>query len=217
MLTLLRELFQRELPGELAHQEFLPMRGSSKAAIANGAPHKKAAVAIVLFINQSGKLATIVTQRQVYEGNHSGQISFPGGKYEEQDHALVQTAIRECKEEIGIDCSSFIHLGELSRVYIPVSEFLIHPHVFFSNNKVFEYQPNEREVALIKELDLHELFHPSSRSLEDVFISQQQQLKNIPHFNQGNIKIWGATALLLNELKWLVYEELIKNGNEQNQ
>ena len=217
MLTLLSELFQRELPGELAHQEFLPMRGSSKAAIANGAPHKKAAVAIVLFINQSGKLATIVTQRQVYEGNHSGQISFPGGKYEEQDRALVQTAIRECKEEIGIDCGSFIHLGELSQVYIPVSEFLIHPHVFFSNNKVFEYQPNEREVALIQELDLHELFHPSSRSLEDVFISQHQQLKNIPHFNQGNMKIWGATALLLNELKWLVYEELIKNGNEQIQ
>ena len=82
---------------------------------------------------------------------------------------------------------------------------------------MFEYQPNEREVALIQELDLHELFHPSSQSFEDVFISQQQQLKNIPHFNQGNMKIWGATALLLNELKWLVYEELIKNGNEQIQ
>ncbi len=216
-LELLRELFQQKLPGEATHKEFLPMRGSSKAAIANGAPYRNAAVAIILYIDLNGKLATIVTQRQIYEGNHSGQISFPGGKHDEKDVDLLQTAIRECIEEIGIDCTDFEFIGSLTSVYIPVSEFLIQPFVFFTNDNAFQFTRNEREVAAIKAIDLHALFHPSAQSKEDVVISEQHVIKNVPHFNQDNMKIWGATALLLNELKWLVYEELIKSGNAQNQ
>lgn len=216
-LELLRKLFQNELPGEKAHQEFLPMRGSSKAAIANGAPYRNAAVAIILHNNEEGNLATIVTQRQVYEGNHSGQISFPGGKYDKQDTDLMQTAIRECIEEIGIDCSDFEYLGNLTSLYIPVSEFLIQPFVFYANFNSFQFTRNEREVAAIKAIDLRALFHPSAQSKENVVITDGNIIKNVPHFNQGNIKIWGATALLLNELRLMIYEELIKTENEQNQ
>lgn len=216
MLEQLRKLFQQELPGEVAHVEFLPMRGSSQAAIASGVPYKKAAVAIILFVNHTGKLATVVTQRQVYDGNHSGQISFPGGKHEEEDRDLMQTAIRECVEEIGVDCAQFEQLGKLTSVYIPISQFLIHPFVFFAHNTTFDYQPNAREVAHVKEIDLHELFQPTAQSVEDVLISEEHSLKNVPHFNQGETKIWGATALLLNELKWMIGIDRIKNESEQN-
>ncbi|MEN9977645.1 MAG: hypothetical protein RLZZ569_270 [Bacteroidota bacterium] len=216
-LELLRELFQQELPGETAHQEFLPMRGSSKAAIASGAPYRNASVAIILHCNQQGKLATIVTQRQVYDGNHSGQISFPGGKHDEKDADLLQTAIRECIEEIGIDCTNFEYLGSLTSLYIPVSEFLIQPYVFYAKDNTFQFARNEREVAAIKVIDLHALFHPSAQSKEDVIISEQHIIKNVPHFNQDNIKIWGATALLLNELRQMIYNDLVKIENEQNQ
>lgn len=216
-LELLRELFQQELPGETAHQEFLPMRGSSKAAIASGATYRNAAVAIILHIDLTGKLATIVTQRQVYEGNHSGQISFPGGKHDEQDADLRQTAIRECLEEIGIDCNNFEYLGSLTSLYIPVSEFLIQPYVFYAQDNSFQFTRNEREVAAIKAIDLHALFHPSAQSKEDVVISEQHIIKNVPHFNQNSIKIWGATALMLNELRLMIYNELVKIENEQNQ
>jgi 8-oxo-dGTP pyrophosphatase MutT (NUDIX family) len=204
MLEKLHYLFQQALPGEAAHLEFLPLRGSSKAAIASGAPYRSSAVAIILFENRRGTLSTIITQRQEYNGTHSGQISFPGGKYEPTDKNLLQTAIRECNEEIGIDIREDVLLGQLSQVYIPVSQFLIEPFVFFSKKASFDYHLSEREVATIHEIDLEELFAPQSVIKKDVTYPNGLILKDVPHFQQNRIEIWGATALMLNELKRLL-------------
>lgn len=197
-------LFQQALPGEMAHHEFLPLRGSSREAIAGGAPYRRAAVAIVLFYNARNQLATVVIQRPIYEGTHSGQISFPGGKHEKSDESLEATARRECEEEIGISLHPKQLLGPLSQVYIPVSQFLISPFVYFSSHRPTDYRADTREVTEIHEIELNELFAKSSKQLIDVPLNENTTLKNVPHFTTSSIKIWGATALMLNELKHLI-------------
>lgn len=193
--------FEKELPGEKSHLSFMPFRGSSMEEIKKGIAFRDAAVAIILFHNTENKLCTIVTRRQEYDGSHSGQISFPGGKKELDDENLLATAIRECYEEIGIHASNFELLKELTPLFVPVSQFLITPYVFYSSNQSFNYMRSEREVAAIHELDLLDLYKSESVVNIDLQINTEFTLKNVPHFKQGDILIWGATALILNELK----------------
>ena len=193
--------FKKELPGEKSHLSFMPFRGSSMEEIKKGIAFRDAAVAIILFHNAENKLCTIVTRRQEYDGSHSGQISFPGGKKELDDENLLATAIRECHEEIGIHASNFELLKELTPLFVPVSQFLITPYVFYSSNQSFNYMRSEREVAAIHELDLLDLYKSESIVNIDLKINSEFTLKNVPHFKQGDILIWGATALILNELK----------------
>lgn len=193
--------FEKELPGEKSHLSFMPFRGSSKEEIKKGVAFRDAAVAIILFHNTENKLCTIVTRRQEYDGSHSGQISFPGGKKELDDENLLATAIRECYEEIGIHASNFELLKELTPLFVPVSQFLITPYVFYTSDQSFNYMRSEREVAAIHELDLLALYKPESVVSINLQINTEFTLKNVPHFKQGDILIWGATALILNELK----------------
>lgn len=200
------EKFSRELPGEKSHLAFMPVRGSSREQIRTGIAYRDAAVAIILFHNANNRLCTIVTQRQEYDGSHSGQISFPGGKKEPEDKHLLDTAIRECYEEIGIAANHFEMLKELTPLFVPVSKFLITPYVFYSHSRSFDYLPSEREVARICELDLLELFKPESVVNIDLQLTSALRMKQVPHFKQEEILIWGATALILNELKDILLE-----------
>ncbi|MGV3612417.1 MAG: NUDIX hydrolase [Fluviicola sp.] len=192
--------FEHELPGEQSHLAFMPFRGSSMEQVRKGIAFRDAAVAIILFHNEAGKLCTIVTRRQEYDGSHSGQISFPGGKKEIDDDHLLDTAIRECYEEIGVHARNFEVLKQLTPLFVPVSQFLITPYVFYTENKTFEYMRSEREVAAIHEVDLLALYASEVVQL-DIPMNTNYILKNVPHFQQGDILIWGATALILNELK----------------
>jgi 8-oxo-dGTP pyrophosphatase MutT (NUDIX family) len=200
-LEQLRNAFERELPGEAAHREFLPMRGSSQEAIANGAPYRLSAVAVLLFEDHSGQLSTLVTQRQTYQGTHSGQISFPGGKYEDFDGSLTETAVRETREEIGLDISEAERIGKLTNVYIPVSQFLVEPHVFILQNQPVDFELSDREVNSLHTLSLPALFTTKSIELRDIRLPNGMIMKQVPHFVQNELPIWGATALMLNELK----------------
>lgn len=198
----LKQLFKQPLPGERAHIRFSPMRGSSQKAIESGAPFKLSAVAILLF-QQSNEWYTIVTQRQEYNGTHSGQVSFPGGKYEDSDIDTLTTAKREAFEEIGIDMELFEPIGTLSDVYIPVSQFLIKPYVFFSTQEYFDFNASEREVKAIQMLHLEQLFQEDAIALKDIPLHDGKRIPDVPHFIQNELNIWGATALMLNELKFL--------------
>lgn len=197
--------FEKELPGEKSHLAFMPFRGSSMEEIRKGITFRDAAVAIILFHNEANRLCTIVTRRQEYDGSHSGQISFPGGKKELDDTNLLDTAIRECYEEIGVHASNFEFLKELTPLFVPVSQFLITPYVFYSHNKSFNYMRSEREVAAIHEVDLLDLYKANSVVKVDIPMNTDFTLKNVPHFKQEEILIWGATALILNELKDILF------------
>ncbi|MNY29229.1 hypothetical protein D3C86_1632600 [compost metagenome] len=82
-----------------------------------------------------------------------------------------------------------------------MSKFLISPYVFYSDHQSFDYIRSEREVASIHELDLMALYESESVVNLDIKINNEFVMKNVPHFKQDDILIWGATALILNELK----------------
>jgi 8-oxo-dGTP pyrophosphatase MutT (NUDIX family) len=188
------------LPGEDSHSKMAPInRARSSLAIKKAVEIKESAVGIHLFPNKNS-LDCILIQRPIYNGSHSGQISFPGGKKEKSDPHFEFTARRESFEEIGIPISNGKLIGELTQVYIPVSNFVVKPFIFF-HNEIINFIPDSREVQEIFKINLKDLDDDSNISEMDIQISSELILKDVPYFNLSNKQIWGATALILNELK----------------
>ncbi len=160
-----------------------------------------AAVAIVIY-REFGILKTILTLRSAYNGHHSGQVSFPGGKFDEADNDLIQTARRECYEEIGIHYREGIHIGKLENLYIPVSGFLIEPHLFYYET-LPELSKNEREVAELIPFELSELIKTEIKSLRNIN-HRERTIKNTPVFHISGHQVWGATAILLEDLRRII-------------
>lgn len=199
----LARLIRENLPGEAAHLGMAPMsRPLSSLALKNAVNVRESAVAIMLFEQEDQFHCTLI-QRPSYEGNHSGQISFPGGKRDPQDKNLQSTAMRECMEEVGIDLRKAEMLGKLTPVYIPVSNFHVEPYAFFYPETP-EFTPDEREVEFILTITMESLLDESAVSQMDVPMPNGGMLRNVPCFLIEGRQIWGATALILNELKTLL-------------
>ncbi len=199
-LSQLAHTLKHNLPGERAHLPLSPLhRPVTSEVIQNLTEYKESAVAVVLFEVET-TLQCILIQRTEYTGKHSGQISFPGGKKDNEDADLLATAIRECLEEIGVDISSSEYLGKLTQVYIPVSGFLVEPHVFYYP-EVPVFVQQEREVAAVFTISLDELIAEDVISEMKVTTENKLVKMNVPCFNIRDKQIWGATALILNELR----------------
>jgi 8-oxo-dGTP pyrophosphatase MutT (NUDIX family) len=188
------------LPGESAHIELAPTnRPLSSFARKNSSTYKESAVAVIL-IPEKQDLRIVLIQRPTYDGAHSGQISFPGGKKEHTDSSLLETAIRECFEEIGVKLEPKDYLGQLTSVFIPVSQFDMEPHVFYLDQKP-TFTPDHFEVDTIFSISALDLLQEESIQYVSLPTSKGVIMKNIPCFYLEEKVIWGATALVLNELK----------------
>lgn len=199
-LAHIRALIQTDLPGEEAHKIMSPLdRPLSSLALKEASDYKESAVSVILF-DKGQKAEIVLIQRPTYDGKHSGQIAFPGGKKEVHDSDLKQTSIRECKEEIGIDLSSELYLGQLTPVYIPVSNFYVEPHVFYYQTEELNFQMDSFEVEEIFTIEMVDLLNPDNQTTERITIMNEFK-KDVPCFKIKNKMIWGATALMLNELK----------------
>ena len=191
------------LPGEIAHTEMAPInRPLSSLAIQKAENIRESAVSIILSIIKDD-LKAILIQRPIYKGVHSGQIAFPGGKKDLTDPHLEYTARRESYEEVGIPMNQGELIGELTEVYIPVSNFLVKPFVYFHDTLPL-LVPEEREVAEIIPFSITDLLNPSKIKKMEVKFPNGITQKNIPGFHIENKKIWGATALILNELRHII-------------
>ena len=137
-------------------------------------------------------------KRSEYQGVHSGQISFPGGKSELSDASLEETALRECREELGISLEAVPKLIPLTPLYIPPSNFLVSPFITY-NPQDPDFFPDAREVASHIELPLFKLME---LEIEQRKLAEGPlQGSPVPcYFYQGHI-IWGATAMILTEFK----------------
>lgn len=140
-------------------------------------------------------------KRTVDHRVHSGQISFPGGKYEKSDYLLQETAIREAKEEMNIELSGKNIVGTLSSLYVPPSNFYIHPYVACLP-KSPDFKANPNEVEEIIEVKLSELFQEQSKKTKA--ISREAISFDIPYYKVGNHQIWGATAMILSEFEQMM-------------
>jgi len=156
---------------------------------------------LVLLYPVNAKIYTVLMLRPQEQGVHSGQVSFPGGKYEETDGTFMNTALREAGEEMGIIKEQVIIVGELSPLYIPPSNFLVHPFVGYMTEKPV-IQPSKDEVKQVIEANIELLLDDT---LKDRKIIEVRGYKiDTPFYNiYGNV-VWGATAMILSELEDLL-------------
>ncbi|MEE9372078.1 MAG: CoA pyrophosphatase [Saprospiraceae bacterium] len=146
----------------------------------------------------------LMKRPNVKRDKHSGQISFPGGRYEKEDIDLASCALRETEEEIGIDRSKIKIIGQLSNLFVFASNHLVHPFVGVMEKEV-PFVPDKREVQRVIEVSMQHLVRPSTIKTTTLKLSSGA-LKNVPYYDIDNEIVWGATAMILSE--FLAYWKL---------
>jgi len=200
----LSERLKKTLPGLDAHLDMAPRFRILQIKDYQNIEHAKKSGVLILLYQIDGRIKTVVITRPKYAGVHSGQVSFPGGKFEEDDVNMVNTAIREAHEEVGILPEELKIVGELSQLYIPPSNFLVLPVIAYTEIKPV-FHPDKKEVAGIEEILLDDLFRPEILSEKEIVINEYMKTK-VPCFSINNLEIWGATAMIINELKVICSE-----------
>lgn len=196
ILNFKKNLTSKKLPGINAQLKMSPsIRNPYFESQRPNKSTKNAAVLITLII-QRNLIKTVLIKRTEYKGTHSGQISFPGGKAEKNDKNIFQTALREAKEEIGINPNNIEILGALTPLYIPVSNICVYPIIGLSYNSI-EYIINKTEVVEAIETSLDNLLDSKNIS-EMTFITNNFEI-TAPYYNVQNNKVWGATAMIISE------------------
>lgn len=181
---------------EAAQRQMAPhLRPLQRSEKRPGKP-RQASVLVLLFPTEAG-LTLVLTRRSENEHDvHSGQISLPGGAHE-ADETPVQTALRETQEELGITASVQI-IGSLSTLYIPPSDFEVHPFVGYVDARP-AWQPDPAEVVEVMECPVAWLFDDERKVVEDWDLYGLQL--RIPWYNVHGYRVWGATAIMLSEFE----------------
>ncbi|MCH3884812.1 NUDIX hydrolase [Tenacibaculum aquimarinum] len=172
----------------------------SEEKIKNSNP-KKAAVLALFYPNENGKACFLLTERASYNGTHSGQISFPGGKIEKNDVNLQETALRETHEEVGVLPSSVVIIREITDVYIPPSNFSATPFMGFTKKEPTFIKNNE--VANSITVLVSDLLNNDNITSKIMSTSYMKEI-SVPCFKLNNYIVWGATAMILSEIKELL-------------
>ncbi|SFB53241.1 NUDIX hydrolase [Algoriphagus aquimarinus] len=205
VLNLLENGMKHPLPGKEAQLSMSPnpvdMRRFDPKLPDN---HRKGAVLILLYPYKNKAFFPLI-KRPVYQGVHSGQIAFPGGKMEEEDGDEVDTALREAWEEVGILPEQVKLIGRMSDLFIPTSNFLVSPVLGYSE-VVPDFVPEEKEVARIIQAAVSTLYEPSIRKQKILEFSNNFRL-DTPYFEVDQEMVWGATAMILSELL-----QILENG-----
>lgn len=164
---------------------------------------KKAAILALFYPNIQGETCFLLTLRANYNGTHASQISFPGGKFDSSDDSLKTTALREAQEEVGIQPDDVRIFKQITDVFIQPSNFLVTPFLGLLN-----YTPiltKNEEVEENIEVLLKDLLDENAFSTTIVTTSYAKNIP-VPCFNLSNFIVWGATAMMLNEIKVLLKE-----------
>ncbi|SHG14507.1 NUDIX hydrolase [Flavobacterium defluvii] len=189
-----------ELPAELSHIKMAPKeRIQALKNLDIDSKNPRVAAVMMLFYPKNGKTNLILIVRNAYNGVHSSQIAFPGGKYELTDRDYKETALRETSEEIGVIPEKIEIIKQFTPMYIPPSNFLVHPYLGIAKEELSFY-PDVREVAAIIEFPLSE-FLDDEIIMEATLSTSYGNDILVPAFNIQNHIVWGATAMILSELR----------------
>jgi 8-oxo-dGTP pyrophosphatase MutT (NUDIX family) len=144
--------------------------------------------------------------RKTYKGVHSNQIGFPGGKVEEDDMDLEATALRETHEEVGVLPKKIEVLKELTELYIPPSNFIVQPYIgLYREPEPFKIQ--ESEVEALVEVLFTDFMNDKNLIYQKLTTSYAQNI-DVPAFKLNGYTVWGATAMMLSEIKELLRQVL---------
>ena len=197
------------LPGEEAHNIMVPQERLKITKNLNYSEiNAKQAGVMMLFYPKDGKAHLVLIVRNSYKGVHSSQIAFPGGKYEVEDLNLEKTALRETFEEVGVPSDKIEVLKAFTHLYIPPSNFMVYPFLGICKEEITFY-PDPIEVADIIELPLTTFLSDSIVVDANINTSYAQSIA-VPVFKIDEHIVWGATAMMLSELKVVLNSVLNK-------
>ena len=196
-----------DLPGELAHNKLAPsIRVQELKKIDFSVKKTNKAGVMAVFYPKNSQTYFVLILRKTYKGVHSNQVGFPGGRVEKEDRDLAETALRETEEEVGIPQDKIEVIRELSKLYIPPSNFWVHPFV-----GILEETPNlipqESEVEDILEVKLEDFLSEESFVTRNLSTSYMKNI-DVPAFLLNDQVVWGATGMMLGELREMLQEIL---------
>jgi 8-oxo-dGTP pyrophosphatase MutT (NUDIX family) len=201
----LLERMQSELPGKSAQFEMASYH-RLETPITIPPDARSSGVTIVIYPIQAHWHFTLI-QRPFYDGPHGGQVAFPGGKCEPSDRNLQETAVRETFEEIGVVLHPEHLIGQLTELYIPVSNTKVQAFIaILESRPAFKLEP--KEVAEILECKVLDLLKQNNKSITEVIINKNLRIKT-PYFSFHNKTVWGATAMILNEFKKIWEDSIV--------
>lgn len=166
--------------------------------------HKTAGVLALIYFKDN-QWFTALMQRTPSTFAHGRQVSFPGGGIEKSDADVSVTALRETQEEFGVPAQNIQLLGRLTELYIPVSNYLVHPFVGYIDH-IPSFVPDPNEVAEVLEIPLQHLLDNNRRKIKDMMLPEGIKLKDVPYFDLHDRVVWGATAMMLSELSAVLEE-----------
>ena len=188
------------LLGEAAHLKMVPPERLALMENLDMATKKPRKAAVMMLFYPKNLLTYLVLiVRNSYPGIHSSQIAFPGGKVEVYDINLQETALRETHEEIGVSANKIHVIRAFTEIYIPPSNFLVQPFFGYSEEEL-SFKLQEDEVAGIIELPIME-FLDDSIIISKTMTTSYSKSVEVPCFKVNEHYIWGATAMMMSELK----------------
>jgi 8-oxo-dGTP pyrophosphatase MutT (NUDIX family) len=155
--TALSRKLEDPKPGLEAQMQMCPQPRPGTVPVEQIQKPRNTAGVLVLIYPRDGRLTLVLTKRTDSIEHHQGQISFPGGRLENGE-GIVEAALRETHEELGIPTDAFTILGSLTPLYIPVSQYCIFPTVAFSEERP-AFHPHPGEVAEVIEVPLDHLMN----------------------------------------------------------
>jgi 8-oxo-dGTP pyrophosphatase MutT (NUDIX family) len=191
------------LPGREAQVKMAPYPVDENRFQENLKRPSRAGGVMILLYPHRGDVYLPLMKRPVYSGAHSGQVSFPGGKFEQQDIDLKATALRETEEEIGVSPERVELIGGLSDLFIIASNFKVSPAVGFTPHRP-TFVPDPIEVESVLEVSLTQLMDTSRRGVEKMTFGDYTI--HSPYFDVEGHIVWGATAMMLSEFLEVVAE-----------
>lgn len=192
-IELIRAALRRPLPGRAAQLTMAPRPRPLDPP--PGVEPRRAGVLLLLYPVDE-VLHLVFTVRSAHLIYHGGQVSFPGGGWEEGDASLQDTALREACEELGVRREDLEILGSLTPLYVLPSNNLVHPFVAYTPGRP-AFRPDPNEVAGLLDIPLERVFDPQLRR-EEVWERDAKPL-HVPYYALGTSKVWGATAAMLAE------------------
>jgi 8-oxo-dGTP pyrophosphatase MutT (NUDIX family) len=199
------------LPGQNSQALMMPsIAGKSRFSLKAKKDARPGGVMLMLY-KKNGQWFFPLIQRPDYDGVHAKQMSFPGGKYDDTDKDLTETALRETEEEIGVGRDHLSVIGHLSELFIIASNFNVLPTVAYYNGSP-SFIPDEYEVDTIEEIEVQELIAVSNQKEKPMTVVNGVTI-NAPYFHLNDKVVWGATAMMLSEFKEIVkpfYQNMAK-------
>ena len=204
-ITQLKITINNDLPGKESHQKMRVIYDQSIELPFSKINSTQAAVLILLYLADN-EIYFFLTKRTDELKHHKGQISLPGGT-QEGNEKLIDTALRETQEEIGINKTSISIIGTITPLFVPVTGFMIYPFIGYSLNKL-DPKPDPVEVATIFSVNISDLLNKENRTTEQRNIRGYDV--QVPYFKLNDYQVWGATSMILSE-----FRDLIKSINEK--